>query len=140
MRNHRRGEEIMKSQMLILALVLVPFFVVGCKPKTVDEVPTQDESPAVEETAENETEEAEETAEAEVPEEHDMVVSLEDIEKAAEAYTFLHDEELTIDQKRARFDKFLEENNWAVDAYADLMYDISQHSTARAAYLEKIAN
>lgn len=131
----------MRSQMLNLALVLVMFFVMGCKPKAVDEEPTKAEETAVEETAENETEETAEVEEAEeVPEEHDMVVSLEDIERAAEAYAFLHDEELTIEQKRAKFDKFLEENNWAVDAYADLMYDISQHATARAAYLEKIAD
>jgi hypothetical protein len=137
MSNHQRGDEIMRSQLLNLALVLVMFFVMGCKPEAVEEEPTKAEETAVEETAENETGEAAETEE--VPEEHDMVVSLEDIEKAAEAYTFLHDEELSIEEKRARFDKFLEENNWAVDAYADLMYDISQHSTARAAYLEKIA-
>ena len=126
----------MRSQMLYLVLVLVPFFVVACKPKAVDEEPVKAEVEEVDETAESETEETEETAEE--TEEHDMVVSLEDIEKAAEAYLFLHDEELSMDEKRAKFDAFLEENDWAVDAYADLMYDISQHSAARAAYLEKI--
>ena len=123
----------MTSNMLNLALALVLSVAVGCNPKTVEDQQEGPEETAVGETAENEIE-----PEPEAEEEPDMVVSLEDIEKAAEAYVFLHDEELTIDEKRAKFDEFLAENNWAVDAYADLMYDISQHSSARIAYLEKI--
>ena len=126
----------MRSQMLNLALVLVLFFMTGCKPKPVDE----ELPPPVETAAAGETEAEEPGEPAEEPEEHDMVVSLEDIEKAAEAYVFLHDEELSLEEKREKFDQFLEENDWAIDAYADLMYDISQHASARAAYLEKIAN
>ena len=124
----------MKSTMLILASVLVAALALGCSKKRADE-PELGEAV---ETVEEETEEAEEAEPEPAEEEHDLVVSLDDIERAAEGYTILHDDDLSIDEKKEKFESFLQENDWAVDAYADLMYDIAAHTSTRAFYIKKI--
>lgn len=124
----------MKRLTYILVLTAA---LVGCKTKQADEEPGRLALSIGEssEEADEATVESEETEEGDL----DMVISLEDIEKAAEAYTVLHDEDLDIDEKRAKFEEFLEDNNWAVDAYADLMYDIAQHSASRVYYIKMIS-
>jgi hypothetical protein len=128
----------MKSHILILASLLVTALALGCNNKKVDDQEPAQAAGTVEEEASVE-EEAEAEPEPE-EEEYDLVVSLDDIERAAEGYTILHDEDLSIDEKKDRFEKFLVENDWAVDAYADLMYDIATHANTRAVYIKKIAN
>jgi hypothetical protein len=131
----------MKTQIHVLALLVAVAAFTACKTKKSDEPEPVRTAELVEEEGEAEGGEPTEAAEEGAgEEEYDMVVSLEDLDKAVEAYAILHEEDLSMDEKRAKFEKFLEENEWAVDAYADLMYDIAQHSTTRAFFIKKVSN
>jgi len=122
----------MKAHILTVAMAIL---LVGCKPKAVEPEPvetapaTETEAPPAEAQPAAETEEAP----------PDMIVSLEDIEKAAQAYALLHDENMSMEDKKAKFDQFLADNQWALDAYADVMYDIARNSPSRVQFMKKIA-
>ena len=126
----------MRNQLHIIILIIAAAAFISCntkkasehEPERIAEVAPEEEGGEPEEAAPEEADE----------EEYDLVVSLEDLDRAVQAHGILHDEELSMDEKRDKFEKFLEENEWAVDAYADLMYDIAQHSTTRAFFIKKV--
>ena len=89
------------------------------------------------ETAEETTGTAETATEEEV-EEPEMAVAQEDIDHAAEVYAALHDESLDVEGRKEKFAGLLGEYGWDVDAWSELVYDISLCPESRAYYSEQI--
>jgi pyruvate/2-oxoacid:ferredoxin oxidoreductase beta subunit len=91
----------------------------------------------VEATEEKEEEAApeEEVAAEEGPE---MAVAKEDIDKAIEIYKVLHDEDLTADAKKRKFDELLSAAEWQEDEYKEMIYQITQDPPSRVYYNEGI--
>jgi outer membrane murein-binding lipoprotein Lpp len=141
----------MKNLTWIVCAALVVATSSGCNLK--DKVAEQTEQAAEEameqaaeeveqaaEEAEQAAEEAEQAAEeleaeAEV-EETEMAVDKEEIEKAAELYAIIHDEELSEEERMEKTEEMLEEFEWDMEAYKALQYDISQDPASRTYYAE----
>ena len=129
----------MKPYALMLCLLAALIFAAGCKLFQKEEAPPpEEETPVVEEEteeAEEETEEAEEEAEEE-EEGPETLVSKEDIEKAAKIYNMLHDEELKDKAKEEKFAAFLEEFEWDLETYEQMVYDIGRDPASTEIYKE----
>jgi len=129
----------MKPYALMLCLLAALIFAAGCKFFQKEEAPPEpEETPVVEEekaTEEKETEEAEEE-EAEEEEGPETLVSKEDIEKAGKIYNMLHDEELKNKAKEEKFAAFLEEFDWDLEKYEQMVYDIGRDPASTVIYKE----
>jgi hypothetical protein len=128
----------MKPYALMLSLLAALIFAAGCKFFQKEEAPPpEEETPVVEEETEEETKETEEAAEEEAEEEGpETLVSKEDIEKAAKIYNMLHDEELKDKAKEEKFAAFLEEFEWDLETYEQMVYDIGRDPASTEIYKE----
>lgn len=108
----------------------------GCnKPTTPEPV---DEPTGAQETEQTppvvaEEEEQAEEEEAETP---DMAVAKKDVERAAELYRVLHNDNLGDDDKENQLLALMERNGWDEDAYLTMVYDITQDPVSRAYYID----
>lgn len=138
----------MKHLIWIFCAALVGAVSAGCNVKQKMEQKAQEElDKAVEEAgkaAEEAVEEAPEATEEAVEEAEEaeeateMAVAKEDIDKAAEIYMILHDEELSEDDAKAKVAEKLEEYEWDLEGYEKVTYEISLDPASRAYYQEQI--
>jgi hypothetical protein len=130
-------EETMKKYTLLLCLLAAFIFASGCKLFKKEAPPPEPEPEEETAAVEEEEEEAEEEAEEEeAEEEEEMLVSKEDVEKAAKIYNVLHDDKLKDKAKGEEFKKLLEENEWDLEQYEQLIFDIGRDPKASALYKE----
>ena len=127
----------MKRYALLFVLVAFVFATSGCKlfKKEEEQKPVEPTPVPVVQPPEKVTP-PEEVKEEKKTEEPETLVSREDIEKTAKIYNMLHNDELKEKDKKEQFAKMLEGNEWDLEKFEQLVFDIGRDPASTKIYKE----
>jgi hypothetical protein len=127
----------MKKYTIMLVLVAFVMATAGCKLfKKEEEQKPPEPTPAPAVQPPEKAAPPEEVKEEKKVEEPETLVSREDIEKAAKIYNVLHDEEMKDKEKKDKFAKMLEKNEWDLEKYEQIVFDIGRDPESTKIYKE----